>query len=147
MKKRILFVQCIFLALTCMCFMVSCGLANAGINVAGDLIYSKQPCPIEAINDDLGLVSEGRLYYHDTGVLLLKSNGSLMWLNEKEGVDLLCHFATGDYVRVAHGEVMESYPEQTYITRMALIENGSSSSITDEERERLAQVITDIQTE
>ena len=59
-----------------MCFMVSCGLADAGIDIGGDILYSKQPCPIEAINDDLGLVSEGRLYYHDTGVLLLKSNGS-----------------------------------------------------------------------
>ena len=147
MKKRLFFALCVFLALACMCAMVSCGLADAGIDIGGDILYSKQPCPIEAIDDYSGLVSEGRLYYHGTGVLLLKSNGSLMWLYERAGVDLLCHFATGDYVRVAHGEVMESYPEQTYITRMALIENGSSSSITDEEWERLAQVITDIQTE
>ena len=147
MKKRLFFALCVFLALACMCAMVSCGLADAGIDIGGDILYSKQPCPIEAINDDWGLVSEGRLYYHDTGVLLLKSNGSLMWLYEKEGVDLLSYFYTGDYVRVAHGEVMESYPEQTYISRMALVENGSPSSLTDEEWERLAEVIPDLQTE
>ncbi len=147
MKKRLFFALYMSLALACMSVMVSCDLANAGINIGGDLLYSKRPCPIEAINDDLGSVSEGRLYYHDTGVLLLKSDGSLMWLLEKEGIDLLRYFATGDYVRVGHGAVMESYPEQTYISRMALIENGSPSSLTDEEWERLAEVITDFQPE
>ena len=147
MKKRLFSALCAFLVFACMCTMVSCDLVDAGINIGGDILYSKQPCPIEAINDDWGLVSEGRLYYHDTGVLLLTSDGSLMWLYEKGGVDLLRYFATGDYVRVGHGEVMESYPEQTYISRMALVENGSPSSLTDEEWERLAEVIPDLQTE
>lgn len=92
---------------------------------------------------DEGMVSEGRLYFQGsktkTEALLVDSKGSLTWLYSKDK-SIFETFDTGDYVRVVHGMIMESYPGQTYITRIALIENGDISSFTDEEWARLSDV-------
>ena len=51
--------------------------------------------------------------------------------------------SVGDYVRVGHGMVMESYPGQTYISKIALLEDGDINSFTDEEWSRLSDVFVD----
>ena len=95
-------------------------------------------------NGNAGMVSEGRLYFHHSKseALLVDSTGSLMWLySDVEGI--FEPFDTGDYVRVGHGMVMESYPAQTYISQIALIEDGDVYSFTDEEWERLSWPFTE----
>ena len=74
---------------------------------------------------DEGMVSEGRLYFPSasSSPLLVDSKGSLIWLYSKNK-DIFAPFDSGDYVRVGHGMRMESYPEQTYISKIALIEDG-----------------------
>ena len=96
-------------------------------------------------DSDEGMVSDGRLYFHlnsKTEALLVDSQGSLTWLycSDKSIFD---GFDTGDYVRVGHGMVMESYPGQTYISKIALIEDGDINSFTDEEWSRLSDVFVD----
>ena len=96
-------------------------------------------------DSDEGMVSEGRLYFHlnsKTEALLVDSQGSLTWLycSDKSIFD---GFDTGDYVRVGHGMVLESYPGQTYISKIALIEDGDINSFTDEEWSRLSDVFVD----
>jgi hypothetical protein len=92
---------------------------------------------------DSGIVSEGRLYFHGTKTkteaLLVDTKGSLTWLY-CDDKSIFEDFDTGDFVRVGHGAIMESYPGQTYISQMALIEDGDISSFTDEEWERLSGV-------
>lgn len=92
-------------------------------------------------NGDAGMVSEGRLYFHvsKTEALLVDSTGSLLWLYSSDK-GIFEGFDSGDYVRVGHGMVMESYPGQTYISRIALVEDGDISSFSDEEWERLSGV-------
>ncbi|MBQ8408247.1 MAG: hypothetical protein IJY39_05225 [Clostridia bacterium] len=104
-------------------------------------------CPEgEECDRDSGCVSEGRLYCHGDRALLIDSQGSLIWLySDIEGI--FEPFDTGDYVRVGHGMVMESYPAQAYISQIALIENGDKSSLTDEEWERLEEVIVGLERE
>lgn len=95
-------------------------------------------------NGNAGMVSEGRLYFHHSKseALLVDSMGSLMWLySDVEGI--FEPFDTGDYVRVGHGMVMESYPAQTYISQIALVEDGDVYSFTDEEWERLSWPFTE----
>ena len=90
-----------------------------------------------------GMVSEGRLYFHGTKTkteaLLVDTRGSLTWLY-CDDKSIFEDFDTGDFVRVGHGMIMESYPGQTYISQMALIEDGDISSFTEEEWERLSGV-------
>ena len=93
-----------------------------------------------------GCVSEGRLYFHTSKAsgLLIDSNGSLLWLYS-ENSDVFAPFNTGDYVKVSHGAVMESYPGQTYVSRVALVENGDAYSLTDEDWEKLEGIFVDIE--
>ena len=96
-------------------------------------------------DSDEGMVSEGRLYFHlnsKTEALLVDSKGSLTWLYSSDK-SIFDGFDTGDYVRVGHGMVMESYPGQTYISKIAIIEDGDINSFTDEEWSRLSDVFVD----
>ena len=81
------------------------------------------------------------MYFHvsKTEALLVDSTGSLLWLYSSDK-SIFEGFDSGDYVRVGHGMVMESYPGQTYISRIALMEDGDISSFSDEEWERLSGV-------
>ncbi len=92
---------------------------------------------------DSGMVSEGRLYFQGTKTkteaLLVDTRGSLTWLY-CDDKSIFEDFDTGDFVRVGHGAIMESYPGQTYISQMALIKDGDVSSFTDEEWERLSGI-------
>ena len=100
--------------------------------------------PDGSCDNDSGMVSEGRLYFSGSAKneALLVEGGSLTWLYcDKAGA--FEGFDTGDLVRVAHGYVMESYPGQTYISQIALVENGDIYSFTDEEWERLGWIFAD----
>lgn len=94
---------------------------------------------------DEGMVSEGRLYFMNGGskteALLVEEN-TLTWLY-CEDKSIFASFDTGDFVRVGHGMIMETYPGQTYITRIALIEDGDINSFTDGEWNRLSDVFSD----
>lgn len=93
-----------------------------------------------------GMISEGRLYFPETRslrreALLVDSKGSLTWIySETEG--FFEGFDSGDYVKVEHGFIMESYPGQTYASGIELIEDGDIYSFTDEEWERLSWPFT-----
>ena len=93
---------------------------------------------------DSGMFSEGRLYFHvfKSEALLVDSKGSLTWIYS-ETEDFFEGFDSGDYVKIEHGFVMESYPGQTYASAIELIENGNIYSFTDEEWERLSEVFAD----
>ena len=100
--------------------------------------------PDGSCDKDSGMVSEGRLYFSGTKsqALLVCENGTLTWLYcEKGGV--FDDFVTGDLVRVAHGYVMESWPGQTYISQIALIEEGDIYSFSDLQWEMLTGVFAD----
>ena len=90
---------------------------------------------------------EGRLYFPKTGrvgmeALLVDSTGNLLWVYAKyEG--FYDGFNSGDYVKISHGPVMQSYPGQTYAESIVLIENGDVYSFTDEEWERLSIVLVE----
>ena len=90
------------------------------------------------------MISEGRLYFHISKkeALLVDSTGSLLWLYSNRE-DFFEDFDSGDYVRVGHGAVMESYPGQTYAESIMLVENGDIYSFTDEEWERLSWVFVE----
>ena len=94
---------------------------------------------------DEGMVSEGRLYFMNGGskteALLVEEN-TLTWLY-CEDKSIFASFDTGDFVRVGHGMIMETYPGQTYITRIALIEDGDINSFTDGEWNRLSDIFSD----
>ena len=97
-------------------------------------------------DSDEGAVSEGRLYFHlnsKTQALLVDSKGSLIWLYSFDNKEIFTSFDTGDYVRVGHGMIMETYPGQTYISKIVLIEDGDINSFTDEEWSRLSDVFVD----
>lgn len=86
-----------------------------------------------------GMFSEGRLYFHNSksSALLVDSKGSLTWIySEIDG--FFEGFDTGDYVKIEHGFMMESYPGQTYASVIELVEDGDIYSFTDEEWERLS---------
>ena len=93
---------------------------------------------------DEGMVSEGRLYFPSasSNPLLVDSEGSLTWLYSTNR-EIFAPFDSGDYVRVGHGMIMESYPGQTYISKIALIEDGDIWSFTDEEWARLSEPFVD----
>lgn len=89
-------------------------------------------------SSNAGSVSEGRLYFHHSATsALLVEEGTLTWLYSDDK-DIFAPFDTGDYVRVGHGMIMETYPGQTYISQIALIEDGNIDSFTDEEWSRLS---------
>ena len=100
--------------------------------------------PDGSCDNDSGMVSEGRLYFSGTKsqALLVGENGTLTWLYcEENGV--FDDFVTGDLVRVAHGYIMESWPGQTYISQIALIEEGDIYSFSDLQWEMLTDVFVD----
>jgi hypothetical protein len=154
MKFKPIVILC--LVLSAICLLAACNVAEE--NVGGDqkskdrVTLGTGPWKPEDITEnpaldgemDAGMVSEGRLYFHfsesKTEALLVDSNGSLTWLYSKNDKSIFEAFDTGDYVRVGHGMIMESYPGQTYISQIALIEEGDVYSFTDEEWERLSGV-------
>ena len=97
-------------------------------------------------DSDEGMVSEGRLYFatdSKTSALLVDTRGSLIWLYSFDNKEIFTSFDTGDYVRVGHGMIMETYPGQTYISKIALISDGDINSFTDEEWSSLSDVFAD----
>ena len=102
----------------------------------------------EKVDDISGLggqlISEGRLYFHNSkkSALLVTSDGGFMWLHSRED-NFFEGFDSGDYVKVGHGAVMESYPEQTYVEGIILIEDGDIYSFTDEEWEGFAWIFSE----
>lgn len=113
---------------------------------AAVLLSSCVVLPLNTPDNDSGTVSEGKLYFHDTktAALLIESNGSLLWLYSND-VKAFEDFDTGDYVRVSYDYVMESYPGQTYINKITLVEDGDFWSLTDEDWEKLSLVFADIE--
>lgn len=93
------------------------------------------------VDNDSGAVSEGRIYFGESRkkALLLSADGVITWLYAKDE-SIFAPFDTGDLVRVGHGGVMMSYPGQTNISKIALLEDGNISSFTDEELARLMSV-------
>jgi hypothetical protein len=147
-------ILCGLLVLSCLC-AVACG-AKAGeadSEQTGDETLVGIPWKPEDITEnpaldgdsDEGMVSEGRLYFDSdskTEALLVDSEGSLLWLYSFDHKEIFSFFDTGDLVRVGHGMIMETYPGQTYITKIALIEDGDVYSFTDEEWSRLSDIYT-----
>ncbi len=90
------------------------------------------------------MISEGRLYFHVSRreALLVDSSGILLWVYAKSD-GFFDGLESGDYVKIGHGPVMESYPGQTYAESIALIEDGNIYSFTDEEWERLSWVFAE----
>lgn len=90
------------------------------------------------------MFSEGRLYFHvsKSEALLVDSTGSLMWIYSRTD-GFFDAFESGDYVKIEHGYVMESYPGQTYAESIILIEDGDIYSFTDEEWEGLSWVFAE----
>lgn len=156
MKNKFIFIVCLTLSVICLCAVTSCDdvvlygggksqdrVVNTGLLTVEDITEANDG---EECDKDSGCISEGRLYFHTSGSspLLLDSNGSLMWLySEDESV--FEGLESGDYVKVSHGYVMESYPAQTYASQITVIESGDISSFTDEEWERLEGVIVGIE--
>jgi len=90
-----------------------------------------------------GGVMEGRLFFrHSTDKALLVGD-SLTWLYSDDP-DAFAPFNSGDYVKVSHGMVYYTYPGQTYISKIALIEDGDLTSFTPEEWEWLSEVFPNI---
>ena len=147
MKNMMRVVVCMIALLVLCGAITSCGVLKDEDMIGGDTL-SKDQITFEA-DDKLGegfeMVSEGRVYFHfdqKSNALLVDSKGSLLWLysNEEGFFD---DYDTGDYVRVGHGLVMESYPGQTYAEKIVLLEDGDISSFTDEEWERLSGVFAE----
>ena len=151
MRFNLIAILCLMLA--AVCIFVACETAEE--NIGGDpkskdrVTYGTGPWNPEDITENpaldgemyAGMVSEGRLYFHtpNSSPLLVDSKGSLTWLYCEDKA-IFNGFDTGDYVRVGHGMIMESYPGQTYISQIALIEDGDISSFSDEEWSRLSDV-------
>jgi hypothetical protein len=112
---------------------------------AGESITTDVPTgDVKLPEKDSGMFSEGRLYFHvfKSEALLVDSKGSLIWIySEIDG--FFEGFDSGDYVKIEHGFVMESYPMQTYASNIELIEDGDIYSFTDEEWERLSWVFSE----
>ncbi len=154
MKNNLSFALCASLALACVCAMSACDIFESSEELFGggksrDTVDSETslwgPEDItegEIVDNDSGSVGEGRIYFYNTKTqaLLLDKWGGLTWLYAKDP-GIFEPFDTGDYVRVSHGGVMLSYPGQTNISRLALIEDGDESSFTEEELERIALVV------
>lgn len=161
MKNKLYFIACALAAIVCLCIMSSCELMGDEPNIGGDplskdnVTTNNGPWTVEDITEgimgadnerDSGMVSEGRLFFYHTKseALLIDSKGSLTWLYS-DNKNIFNGFDTGDYVKVSHGYIMESYPAQTYISRIALVEDGDISSLTDEDWEKLEGVFVDFE--
>ena len=129
MKNFLKGIACTLALAVLICSLAAC---DSHVNETAEDMYS-------------GMVSEGRLYFHSaskTEALLADSKGSLTWLYSADK-SIFEGFDTGDYVKVGHGMIMESYPGQTYISKIALINDGDIDSFTDEEWSRLSGVFVD----
>lgn len=149
-KKQ--FIAAFVAVLSAACLLSSCGTPGeelfGGDRKSKDKVSDeKGPWTAEEITEsrvvdnDSGAVSEGRLYFGESRkkALLMSADGVITWLYAKDE-SIFAPFDTGDLVRVAHGGVMMSYPGQTNISRLALLENGDASSFTEEELARLMSV-------
>ena len=130
MSKKI-FILCITAALLSMCMLTSC-----------DIIPSDEP------DRDSGSFCEVKLYFHNTKseAMLIDPQGGLICLYS-EDKSIFEPFETGDYVRVECGYMLESYPAQTYISKIELITDGDESALTDEDWFKLSGVFLDIDRE
>lgn len=123
MKKIIIIIVAL---LTCAAFFVGCGnvqgegdtQANADRNeqTASDKDISDGKDPVDdptqsdKTDANSGMFSEGRLFCQSKkSALLVDSKGSLTWIYS-ETEDFFEGFDSGDYVKIEHGFVMESYP-------------------------------------
>ena len=137
MKTKLLAIALTALMLVSAVSMSSCDIASYAQTIldrigVGDILD---------LDEDYGGAVTGKLYFHNEkdSPILLESTGRLICLYSKqEGI--FDSFDTGDTVEVLCGLFMESYPEQTYISKIKLIEDGDESSFTEEERERIAEV-------
>lgn len=142
MKLKMTAVLLAALMLICSVFMASCDLETY-------VSYTKNIVDRFGVSDlfpDFGDEDhesriEGRIYFHDSKeqAMLVDSTGGLICLYAKED-GIFEGFDTGDLVAVHCGAIMESYPAQTYISKITLIEDGNEDSFTDEEKERIAEV-------
>ena len=157
MKIKLVVILCLFLSAVCVFSACNASEENIGgdqeskdrVNLGTAPWKPEDITENPALDGDMeaGRVSEGRLYFLSsetkTNALLVDSEGSLTWLYSKDNESIFESFDTGDYVRVGHGMIMESYPGQTYISQIALIEDGDVYSFTDEEWTRLSAVFAD----
>lgn len=90
-----------------------------------------------------GGVMEGRLFFRSYTDKALLVGDSLTWLYSKDS-EVFAPFNSGDYVKVSHGMVYYTYPGQTYISKIALVEDGDLASFTPQEWEWLSEVFPDI---
>lgn len=99
-------------------------------------------CVMEDTNS--GVFSQGRLYFNGTKeqALLVDDKGNLTWLYS-EDAHAFESFDSGDLVSVEHGILMETYPGQTYVSHIELVEDGDVYSFTDDEWERLCAVFVE----
>ena len=86
----------------------------------------------DEVDSDSGLECKGKLYFSSQGSnpLLVVDGGARLIFLASEDKTIFDGFKSGDVVIVEHGYVMESYPEQTYISKITFVENDP---FTDEE--------------
>lgn len=108
-----------------------------------------RPEDITASKDDeewtelSGGVMEGRLFFRSYTDKALLVGDSLTWLYSNDP-EAFAPFNSGDYVKVSHGMVYYTYPGQTYISKIALVEDGDLASFTPQEWEWLSEVFPSI---
>ena len=97
-----------------------------------ELLQALSPS-FDEVDGDSGIESKGKLYFSspdDDNPLLVVDGGARLIFLSCEDENIFDGFKSGDVVIVEHGYVMESYPEQTYISRITFVENNP---FTDEE--------------
>ena len=81
----------------------------------------------EEVDSDSGIECKGKLYFSSPGdrnpLLVVDGGANLIFLSAEDET-IFDGFKSGDVVIVEHGYVMESYPGQTYISKITLIENN-----------------------
>jgi len=95
----------------------------------------------DEVDSDSGIECKGRLYFSSPGdrnPLLVVDGGARLISLSSEDKTIFDGFKSGDVVIVEHGYVMESYPEQTYISKITFVENGTFS---DEEWQAIQGVM------
>lgn len=104
------------------------------------LLQTLSPYFDEADHDS-GIENKGKLYFSapgDSNPLLVVDGGARLIFLSSEDKTIFDGFKSGDVVIVEHGFVMESYPEQTYISKITFVENGTFS---DEEWQAIQGVM------
>ncbi len=147
MKIKLTIVLLATLIMICSVFMASC-------DIDYYLSYAEKLLDRAGVSDlipDLGGEDnesqiKGRLYFHngkETAMLVDSTGGLVSLYSEKKGI--FDDFSTGDLVTVYCGAIMESYPAQTYISKIVLIEDGDEDSFTEEEKDRIAGVYGELE--